>query len=73
MLEDGAEQEHAMYKPGGTIRDAIRRVEQGRAAYRGSLMWGWEDSNFKPNGYCRDTSEPGLAALIYRRSGRGST
>jgi Protein of unknown function DUF262 len=26
--DDGAEQEHAMYKPGGTIRDAIRRVEQ---------------------------------------------
>jgi hypothetical protein len=34
---------------------------------------GWEDSNFQPSGYCRDTSEPGPAALIYRRRGRGST
>jgi hypothetical protein len=27
----------------------------------------------QPNGYCRDTSEPGLPSLIYRWSGRGST
>jgi hypothetical protein len=46
--------------------------EPGNLCLMATAWWGWEDSNFQPNGYCRDTSEPGLAALIYRRSGRGS-
>jgi len=48
------------------------RTEPGNLRLRRTAWWGWEDSNFQPNGYCRDTSEPGLASLIYRRSGRGS-
>jgi hypothetical protein len=44
----------------------------GNLCLRKTAWWGWEDSNLQPNGYCRDTSEPGLASLIYRRSGRGS-
>jgi hypothetical protein len=46
--------------------------EPGNVCLRKTAWWGWEDSNFKPNGYWRDTSEPGLASLIYRRSDRGS-
>jgi hypothetical protein len=47
-------------------------TEPGNPRLRRTAWWGWEDSNFQPNGYCRDTSEPGLASLIYRRRGRGS-
>ena len=52
--------------------DQCSHREIGPTGEQAGNLRGWEDSNFQPNGYCRDTSEPGLASLIYRRSGRGS-
>jgi hypothetical protein len=56
----------------GNRQFGVIRNEPGNLCLRKTAWWGWEDSNLQPNGYCRDTSEPGLASLIYRRSGRGS-
>jgi len=49
---------------GETFRGKVNHV------FEAQLASGWTGAS--KFGYCRDTSEPGLALLIYRRSGRGS-
>src|SRR6516162_7469414 len=46
------------------------RIEPGNLRLRRTAWWGWEDSNFQPNGYCRETGEPGRshsASFDHRR------
>jgi hypothetical protein len=47
-----------LHRPGLEPRPFLRSQHLHETAW-----WGWEDSNFQPNGYCRDTSEPGLALI----------
>src|SRR6516225_10571341 len=45
-------------------------VSSGNLRSTANAWWAWEDSNFQPNGYCRETGEPGRshsASFDHRR------